>query len=53
MIEATICIIQDMGIYAGALGMLSLIVLCERNKRRAVSEEEELLYVITISHTIE
>ena len=42
-----------MGIYAGALGMLAFVVLCERNKRRAASEEEELLYVIAITHTTE
>ncbi|XP_050348802.1 endoribonuclease Dicer [Nymphalis io] len=53
MIESMILTIKEMGAYGGALGILAYITSLERSKRRAVTEEEELLYNIAVTHSVE
>ncbi|CAH2235277.1 jg8264, partial [Pararge aegeria aegeria] len=53
MIESMIITITEMGAYGGAIGILSYVVSFERRKRWAQSEQEELLFNIAITHSIE
>ncbi|CAH0719966.1 unnamed protein product, partial [Brenthis ino] len=53
MIQSMIETIKEMGIYGGAIAILSYIVAFERRKRWAATQEEELLYTIVITHSIE
>lgn len=53
MIESMILTIKEMGVYGGALGILAYIVAFERRKRWASTEEEELLYTIAVTHSVE
>nr|XP_026496410.1 endoribonuclease Dicer [Vanessa tameamea] len=53
MIESMILTIKELGVYGGALGILAYIISLERSKRRAITEEEELLYTIAVTHSVE
>lgn len=53
MIQSMIEMIKETGIYGGAIAILSYIVAFERRKRWAATPEEELLYTIAVTHSIE
>ncbi|CAB3254713.1 unnamed protein product [Arctia plantaginis] len=52
MIGSMIMFIKELGMYGGSLGILAYVILLERLKRKASTKEEENLYRIVITHSV-
>ncbi|XP_049703707.2 endoribonuclease Dcr-2 isoform X1 [Helicoverpa armigera] len=53
MISSMIMFIEDFGLYGGALAILAYIIIFERLKRKTTTKEEEMLYKIAITHSVD
>ncbi|CAG5028452.1 unnamed protein product, partial [Parnassius apollo] len=53
MIISIIEFIDELGIYGANISILAYIILLEQLKRKALCQEEELLYKLTITHLVE